>query len=104
MPSGCVESGCAYLYLYDDETSGRRFMGCMRKVFRSEIDVDLFDEAQRTRQGYGGVAMAGAPLPRCRVVVERAYDGEGAAFACTNPAFLDPPAHEEPAFDLRDGL
>ena len=26
-PSGCIASGCQYLYLYDDEQSGRRFIG-----------------------------------------------------------------------------
>ena len=103
MPSGCVESGCPYLYLYDDDVSGRRFMGCMRKVFRSEIDVDLFEQAQRTRQGFGGVTMTGTPIPRCRIVVERAYDGDGEAFDCVNPGFFDPPVYDE-AFDLRDRL
>jgi hypothetical protein len=40
------------------------------------------------------VKMVGAPLPQCRVTVERAYDGTGQAFDCVNPEF----------FDLRDGL
>ena len=25
-PSGCIESGCPYLYLYDDEETGVRYM------------------------------------------------------------------------------
>ena len=58
-PSGCIESGCPYLYLYDDEETGRRFMGCMNKVFRVEIDVEVFEEAERTRHGFGGVKMTG---------------------------------------------
>ena len=48
-PSGCIQSGCPYLYLYDDEATGRRF-GRMHKVFRGEIDVELFEQAERTRQ------------------------------------------------------
>jgi hypothetical protein len=105
-PAGCVESGCPYLYVYDDEDSGRRYMGCMRKVFRSEIDVALFEEAQQTRRGFGAVKMTGQPIARCRTVVERAYHGEGDAFCCSNPGFFDPPVADEAAdgFDLRDRL
>jgi hypothetical protein len=105
-PSGCIASGCKYLYLYDDEDSGRRYMGCMNKVFRGEIDVEIFEQAQRTRHGYGGVKMTGVPLPQCRQTVERAYDGYGEPFECINPGFFEKPVAEEAesAFDLRDGL
>ena len=104
-PSGCIESGCPYLYLYDDEQTGRRFMGCMNKVFRGEIDVEVFQEAQRTRHGYGGVKMTGFPLAQCRFTVEKAYDGHGSAFECVNPGFFELPEEEDPfAFDLRDRL
>lgn len=103
-PSGCLASGCQYLYLYDDEKSGRRFMGCMNKVFGVEIDQELFEEAERTRHGYGGVKMTGSPQPQCRVAVERAYDGFGDPFECRNPAFFERPAEPDPAFDLRDQL
>ncbi len=91
-PAGCLASGCPYLYLYDDDLSGRRYMGCLNKVFRAEIDVGVFEEAERTRHGFGGVRMTGPPRPQCRVVVEQAYDGAGAAFDCVNPGFLRPPA------------
>ena len=105
LPSGCLESNCEYLYLYDDETSGRRFMGCLNKVFKVEIDVELFRESERTRHGYGGVKLTGAPLARCRTAVERAYHGGGDAFDCVNPMFFDDPAPPEAAgFDLRDIL
>ena len=106
-PAGCVESACPYLYLYDDELSGRRYMGCLGNVFRVEIDVEAFESAERTRQGFGAVAMAGTPTPRCRVAVERAYEGSGEAFACVNPEFFDSPATgSDPAeaLDLRDRL
>ena len=107
LPSGCVESGCPYLYLYDDERSGRRFMGCLNKVFRTEIDVEVFEQAERTRHGFGGVKVTGTPLPRCRQAVERAYQGDGEAYSCVNPAFFDAPAAGPDApstFDLRDRL
>jgi hypothetical protein len=102
-PSGCIASGCPFLYLYDDEESGRRFMGCMNKVFRGEIDVEMFEAAQRTRHGYGGVKMTGMPIGRCRTTVERAYDGYGEPFDCVNPSFFEKPEVDE-AFDLRDAL
>lgn len=102
QPAGCVASGCEYLYLYDDELSGRRFMGCMNKVFSAEIDIALFEEAERTRQGYGGVRMTGSPLAVCRSTVERAYQGHGAPFDCVNPRFFDDAP--DAAFDLRDAI
>jgi hypothetical protein len=105
LPSGCLESACPYLYLYDDERSGRRFMGCLNKVFKVEIDVELFRETERTRHGFGGVKLSGTPTPRCRTSVERAYHGLGDAFDCVNPHFFDDPDPEPaPEFDLRNGL
>jgi hypothetical protein len=104
-PAGCIESGCAYLYVYDDEQSGRRYMGCLNKVFRGEIDLELFREAERTRHGFGGVRMSGSPLPQCRSSVERAYDGTGGAFECVNPGFFGAPEPTpDAAFDLRNRL
>jgi hypothetical protein len=104
LPSGCLESACPYLYLYDDEKSGRRYMGCLNKVFRVEIDVELFRDAERTRHGFGGVKLTGAPTPRCRTSVERAYHGGGDAFECVNPTFYDEPTPDIVEFDLRNGL
>jgi hypothetical protein len=105
-PSGCIASGCSFLYLFDDEETGKRFMGCMNKVFRAEIDVEAFEEAQRTRHGFGGVKMNGLPLPQCRTAVDKAYAGYGDAFECINPQFFAKPEPEvlEEGFDLRDGL
>ena len=103
-PSGCIASGCPYLYLYDDEDTKARYMGCMNKVFRVEIDVALFEDAERTRHGFGGVKLAAQPLPQCRTSVERAYDGQGEPFSCVNPRFFDDPAADAREFDLRDRL
>jgi hypothetical protein len=102
LPSGCLESNCPYLYLYDDEATGRRYMGCLNKVFRVEIDVELFRESERTRHGFGGVKLTGPPTVRCRTAVERAYHGLGDAFSCVNPTFYDEPVSAD--FDLRDSL
>ena len=103
-PAGCIEMGCKFLYTYEDARTGGRFMGCMNKVFRGEIDVELFEQAERTRHGFGGVKMSGLPLPQCRSTVERAYDGYSEAFDCVNPGFFRKPTVEDAdeAFDIRD--
>ena len=61
-PRGCLELRCRYLYSYLDPLSGARYMGCMRKVFRAEIDMSQFEAAERGG-GYGGIKMTGDPLP-----------------------------------------
>ena len=99
--------GCPFLYTYEDERSGSRYMGCLQKVFAVEIDVDLFERAERTRQGFGGVKAARAPLPSCPFTVERSYEGSGGALECVNPRFFDaidsgPGSFR--AFDLRTVL
>ena len=100
-------AGCRFLYFYDDENTGARYMGCLHKVFDVEIDVEVFGEAERTRHGFGGVKLTGRPLPVCRTSVERAYDGHGEAFECVNLGFFTtPPVDDDDtaAFDLRDSL
>jgi hypothetical protein len=105
-PRGCLELRCRYLYSYTDPLSGSRFMGCVRKVFRAEIDIDLFEAAEATG-GYGGIKMTGEPLPQCQFRVEPSYEGAGQAFECVNPRFFDC-TDDGPegirAFDLRSAL
>ena len=105
-PRGCIELGCRYLYSYLDPLSGNRYMGCMRKVFAAEIDLDLFAAAERAG-GFGGIKMTGMPLPQCQFRVEPAYEGGGSAYQCVNPRFFDcadAGAEGLRAFDLRDAL
>jgi len=101
-----MAAGCRYLYFYDDENTGARYMGCLNKVFDVEIDVEIFGEAERTRYGYGGVKLTGRPRSVCRTSVERAYDGHGDAFECVNRDFFAVPRVDDDAatFDLRDSL
>ena len=105
-PATCVAAECRFLYSYDDPISGRRYMGCIQKVFATEIDVELFEQAERTRHGFGTVRMAKAPLRRCAFSVEQAFDGRGLeAYRCVNKRFFDWPddgADAVRAFDLRD--
>jgi hypothetical protein len=102
-PASCVADECPNLYSYDDPVNGRRYMGCVQQVFATEIDVELFRAAERTRAGFGTVRLAGAPLARCRFEVEQAY--EHASEGCVNPRFFDwPDAAPDAvrALDLRD--
>jgi hypothetical protein len=107
-PAHCVAAECPNLYAYDDPLNGRRYMGCLQGVFASEIDVELFAEAERTRPGFGTVRLAREPLARCGFSVEQAYEGgHGEAFRCVNRRFFDWPdtaADAIRAFDLRDVL
>jgi hypothetical protein len=104
-PRGCIEANCPFLYTYEDDSTGRSYMGCLQKVFDAEIDVEIFQHAERTRAGYGGVKAKREPMPMCPFSVERSYEGRGAAFDCVNPRFfdvseVDPGGYR--AFDLRD--
>ena len=100
-----MRARCEFLYAYDDELTGRRYMGCVHKVFATEIDVELFEEAERTRAGFGTVKLAREPLRRCEFQVERAYDHAlGPEFECVNRRFFDWPdtgPDAVRAFDLR---
>jgi hypothetical protein len=100
-PRSCLELRCGYLYSYIDPLGGGRYMGCMRKVFRAEIDVAMFEAAERNG-GYGGIKMTGEPLPQCQFRVEPAYESAGPDHECVNPAFFD--AEAPAVFDLRDAL
>lgn len=103
-PASCVAAACPALYEYDDQLSGRRFMGCVHKVFAAEIDVELFRAAERTRAGYGVVKLAGTPRAECLFSVERAVEGES---DCVNRRFADWPDQGSGAFrafDIRDRL
>jgi hypothetical protein len=106
-PATCVAAGCPSLYQYDDPLSGRRYMGCLHKVFATEIDVALFEEAERTRAGFGAVKLAGSPMARCEFQVEQAFDGSGVSESCVNRRFFDWPdtgSDAVRAFDLRERL
>ncbi len=104
-PATCVAARCPSLYTYDDPLSGTRYMGCAQSVFATEIDVALFESAERGRRGYGSLKLAREPLACCSFTVERAH--EQPEFRCTNRRFADFPDTAPGAlraFDLRQGL
>jgi hypothetical protein len=106
-PATCVESECPNLYAYDDPATGRRYMGCVQRVFATEIDVELFRAAEATKAGFGTVRLAREPLGRCCFSVEHAYESDGGEdFNCVNRRFFDWPDSAPGALkarDLRDG-
>ena len=105
-PRGCIEVELPVpLHVRGREVRAASYMGCLQKVFAVEIDVDLFQKAERTRAGYGGVKAMREPLPMCPFSVERSYEGDGRRVRLRQPALLRR-ADGEPggyrAFDLRD--
>jgi hypothetical protein len=100
-PRDCLKMRCPYLWSYVDGPTGRRFMGCVQKVFRGEIDIAGFEAAERNG-GFGGIKMTGNPLPQCQFRVEPAFHGDGPAHTCLNPSFFD--INDPDEFDLRQGL
>src|SRR3954463_6877077 len=106
-PATCVAARCPSLYTYDDPLAKTRYMGCAQSVFATEIDVAMFEEAERGR-GYGTIKLAREPTPRCSFSVEKAHErAKGEEFYCRNRRFFD---FDETApdglraFDLRQGL
>ncbi len=105
-PRGCLEVRCKYLYSYEDKFTGNTYMGCLRKVFRAEVDVEMFQFAENSG-GFGGLKVTGQPMPQCQFSVEPAFAGTGAEFQCVNKRFFDASdAGPEGlrAFDLRNAL
>ena len=103
-PATCVNARCPALYTYDDAPSGKRYMGCAQSVFATEIDVAMFEQAERGR-GYGTLKLAREPLACCAFSVEKAY--ENGDYPCRNRRFADFPSNAPgaiTAFDLRQGL
>lgn len=103
-PATCVAANCPSLYSYDDPLSDTRYMGCAHQVFATEIDVGLFQAAERGR-GYGSLKLAREPLARCAFTIEKAH--ERPEFHCRNRRFADFPESAPGAiraFDLRQGL
>jgi len=108
-PASCVRQQCPSLYFYDDPLNNTRYMGCAHKVFATEIDVALFEQAERGRgRGYGVLKLAREPTARCKFEIERAHERPpGEEFHCVNRRFADFPESAPDglrAFDLRDGL
>jgi hypothetical protein len=88
-PAACVETGCPFLYAYEDH--GHTFIGCMQKVYGVEIDLDMLEAAESTSGEFGAIRATRKPLPMCRVEVEACFDGRADELGCVNPEFWELP-------------
>ena len=106
-PATCVAASCPALYRYTDPLTGTRYMGCAQNVFATDIDIALFEEAERG-MGYGTLKLAREPLAQCAFTIEKAHERPpGEAWVCRNRRFADFPDTSDGgirAFDLRHGL
>ena len=88
-PGACIRMGCPFVYAY--QAWGRTYMGCLQKVFDVEIDLELLEEAESERGGFGAVRARRAPLPMCEVEVVPTYPSRGDELGCRNPEFYELP-------------
>ncbi len=94
-PAACVERACPFVYAYEE--FGRRYVGCMQKVYSVEIDLAMLQQAERRRDGFGAVKAVRAPLPMCEADVSSCYEAKGADLGCVNPEFFELPL-DRPSF------
>ena len=63
----------------------------MQNVFGVEIDLELLEEAEGGRLGFGAVKARRQPLPMCRSEVSSCYENREAELGCVNPEFFELP-------------
>ena len=97
FPGACLVRGCPFSYSHEE--FGHTYMGCLMKVFDVEIDVDLLEEAESRRGGFGAVRATGPALPMCKVAVEACYEARAGELGCVNPEFHELPVGE-PSFRI----
>jgi hypothetical protein len=88
-PAACVERACPFLYAYHEW--GRTYVGCMQNVFDVEIDLEVLEEAQERKGGFGAVKTKRQPLPMCRAEVATCYENRAGELGCVNPEFFELP-------------
>jgi len=89
-PSACLSRSCPFVYAYEEH--GHTFMGCMQKIFETEIDVEMVTAAERRRGGFGAVRALRRPLPMCRSEVDPCFEHRSGELGCVNPEFKELPA------------
>ena len=94
-PAACVAGACPFLYAYRE--AERTYIGCMQKVYDVEIDLDLLEEAQGLKGGFGAVKATRPPLPMCRAEVTGCYQNRAGELGCVNPEFFELP-RAKPSF------
>jgi len=91
-PGACVETGCPFVYAYEDH--GHTFIGCMQKVYGVEIDLDMLRAAERRSAGFGAIRSVRQPLPMCKSEIESTYESRSQTEPCINPEFCELPVGE----------
>jgi len=94
-PGACIARGCPFVYAY--EAWGHTFMGCLHKVFDVEIDVDVLEELEGRREGFGAIKAQRVPLPMCHSEISACYGHRLDELGCRNPEFHELPL-ERPSF------
>ena len=94
-PAACVERSCPFLYAFREW--GHTYIGCMQKVYDVEIDLDVLNEAQGRKGGFGAVKTTRQPLPMCRAEVAACYENRAGELGCVNPEFSELPV-DQPSF------
>ena len=74
---------CPFVYAY--EAWGHTYVGCMQKIYDVEIDLELLEQAESGRGGFGAVRARRAPLPMCEVEVVETYAHREDELGCRNP-------------------
>ncbi len=88
-PGACLRMGCPFVYAY--EAWGHTYMGCLQKVFDVEIDLDLLQQAEAGRGGFGAVRARRTPLPMCEAEVIQCFRSREDDLGCRNPEFHELP-------------
>ena len=101
-PSACVARSCSNLYAYDGP-DGRRWVGCLERVFAADVELAPLVEAVAERRRFGSLRCSRAPLEICPAGVERAYERREPALGCVNPEFAEPPGGDSFRVVAADG-
>jgi len=88
-PGACLERACPFVYSY--EAFDHTYVGCMQKIYQVEIDLDMLEEAERQRAGFGAIRAIRQPLPMCKTAIEATYSSRPAETGCVNPEFSELP-------------
>ena len=88
-PGACLRMACPFVYAY--EAWGHTYVGCMQKIYDVEIDLDLLEQAESGRGGFGAVRARRAPLPMCEVEVVGTYPHREDDLGCRIPEFHELP-------------
>ncbi len=69
-PAECLSANCRYLYSFK---STAHLLRLHREGLHHEIDLERFDDIERTKGGFGVVKMVRQPLEQCAVAVQSCY-------------------------------